>query len=172
MTTSHSRRQRPAMTVAAPPPDLPHLRPTLTMLGRADCQKIHEASCAILSRTGVKVFNARGLQLLRDAGATVEGVLAKIPPALVDAALATVPNAFNLYKRGTNEVALKLVGEGVYFGPGSDTLRYLDPRSGRRRDFQLADIADCMHVCDALPEIGFVMSCGIPRDVPTEVYFR
>ncbi len=172
MTISHSRRQRPAMTVAAPPPDLPHLRPTLTMMGRADCQKIHEASCAILSRTGVKVFNARGLQLLRDAGATVEGELAKIPPALVDAALATAPNAFNLFKRGTSEVALKLDGENVYFGPGSDTLRYLDPRSGRRRDFQVADIADCMHVCDALPEIGFVMSCGIPRDVPTEVYFR
>ena len=29
-----------------------------------------------------------------------------------------------------------------------------------------------MHVCDALPEIGFVMSVGIPRDAPTEVYFR
>jgi trimethylamine--corrinoid protein Co-methyltransferase len=29
-----------------------------------------------------------------------------------------------------------------------------------------------MHVCDALPEINFVMSCGIPRDVPTQEYFR
>jgi trimethylamine--corrinoid protein Co-methyltransferase len=29
-----------------------------------------------------------------------------------------------------------------------------------------------MHVCDALPEIGFVMSVGVPRDVPTEGYYR
>lgn len=102
----------------------------------------------------------------------VEGDQVKIPPTLVTQALESVPHAFNLYRRGTTEIAVKLDGEAVYFGPGSDTLRYLDPRSGVRRDFQLADVADCMHVCDALPEIAFVMSVGIPRDVPTGGYFR
>jgi trimethylamine--corrinoid protein Co-methyltransferase len=91
---------------------------------------------------------------------------------LVDRALASAPRAFNLYRRGSAEAAVILNGEQVYFGPGSDTLHYLDPRSQTRRDFTLADIADCMRVCDALPEIGFVMSVGIPRDVPTQGYFR
>ncbi|HEY53740.1 MAG TPA: trimethylamine methyltransferase, partial [Caldilineae bacterium] len=45
-------------------------------------------------------------------------------------------------------------------------------RTGLRRDFQLADIADTIRLCDALPEIGFVMSIGIPRDVDTEGYYR
>jgi trimethylamine--corrinoid protein Co-methyltransferase len=36
----------------------------------------------------------------------------------------------------------------------------------------LEDIADCARVCDALPEINFVMSMGVPRDVPSELYFR
>ena len=67
---------------------------------------------------------------------------------------------------------MKLDGQHIYFGPGSDTFRYLDPRSGKRRDFTLADIADTMRLCDALPEIGFVMSIGVPRDVPTDLYFR
>ena len=50
--------------------------------------------------------------------------------------------------------------------------RYLDPRSGERRDFRLRDLADCVRLCDALPAIDFVMSMGIPRDVPPARYFR
>lgn len=160
------------MTIAAPLPDLPRLRPKLTMLERSDCLQIHRAACQILRQTGVQVFSRPGLELLRNAGAVIDDNLVKIPPSLVEAALASAPGAFNLYRRATDEVAVQLDGQRVYFGPGSDTLRYLDPRSGQRRDFQLADIADCMRLCDALPEIGFVMSVGIPRDVPDRLYFR
>src|SRR5574341_597339 len=170
MRSSPRRRQRPAPPPLALP-DLPRLRPKFTMLDQAACQQIHEASCEILYRTGVKVFNTHGLELLKKAGAIVEGDLAKIQPELVTRAIETAPRAFNLYQRGATEVAIKLDGEGVYFGTGSDTLRYLDPRSGQRRDFKVCDLAEIMHVCDALPEIGFVMSCGIPRDVPTQEYF-
>ena len=152
--------------------NVPRLRPHLTMLGREDCLRIHRASCEILRHTGVLVHSEAGIDLLRRAGAVVDEKLVKIPPSLVEAALATAPGAFNLYRRGTDDVGVRLDGKRSYFGPGSDTLRYLDPRSGQRRDFQLADIADCMHVCDALPEIGFVMSVGIPRDVPSEVHYR
>jgi trimethylamine--corrinoid protein Co-methyltransferase len=141
------------------------------MLDREDCLKIHRASCDILRQTGVKVYSETGRVLLRQAGAVVADELVKIPPSLVEWALASAPGDFNLYQRGTDEVAVRLDGQGVYFGPGSDTLRYLDPRTNSRRDFQLADIAACMRLCDALPEIGFVMSVGIPRDVPTERYF-
>ncbi len=165
------RHARPPMTTAAPLEGL-HIQPRLTMLAQSDCERIHAASCQILERTGVRVYNERGLELLRAAGADVQDDRARIPPALVDQAVASAPRAFNLYARGSAEVALTLDGEHVYFGPGSDTLRYLDPRSGERRDFRLQDVSDCMRVCDALPEIGFVMSVGIPRDVPTTGYFR
>lgn len=166
-----NRSRHVPMTTATTLPDLPHLRPKLTMLDREDCLKLHRASCEILRQTGVKVYSEAGRKLLQEAGAVVTDELVKIPPSLVEAALASAPSGFNLYKRGSEEVALKLDGQEVYFGPGSDTLRYLDPRSGQRRDFKLKDIADCMRLCDALPEIGFVMSVGIPRDVPTERYF-
>jgi trimethylamine--corrinoid protein Co-methyltransferase len=142
------------------------------MLDRQDCLRIHLASCNILKQTGVVVHHQAGLDLLRKAGAVVEGELAKIPPSLVEWALTSAPETFNLYTRGTNQVAIQLDGEHVYFGPGSDTLHYLDPRTGARRDYTLADLADCMHVCDALPEINFVMSVGVPRDVPEAYYFR
>lgn len=166
-------QQRKVMTVADPLPDLPRLRPKLTMLDRDDCLRIHQASCQVLHQTGVQVYNPAALELLRQAGARIEDeTLVKIPPSLVEWALASAPESFNLYKRGSSEVAVKLDGNEVYFGPGSDTLRYQDPRSGKLRDYKLSDVADCIRVCDALPEIGFVMSVGIPRDVPTERYFR
>lgn len=160
------------MTVADPLPDLPRIRPKLSMLEGEDCTRIHQASLDVLQRTGIHVYSESALALLHEAGAMVDGKLVKISPALVDRALASVPGSFELYKRGTDEVALRLDGHEVYFGPGSDTLHYLDPRSGERRDFLLSDIADCTRLCDALPEIGFMMSVGVPRDVPDTHYFR
>ncbi len=167
------RRNRRTSTAAAGSlPDLPRLRPKFSLLERADCLRIHRASIEILRKTGVQVYCRAGLNLLRDAGAVIHDQLVKIPPSLVEWALASAPAEFNLYKRASEEVAVRLDGQGVYFGPGSDTLRYLDPRTGQRRDYRLADVADCSRLCDALPEIGFVMSVGIPRDVPNECYYR
>jgi trimethylamine--corrinoid protein Co-methyltransferase len=170
--TDRRHGRRPALTEAAPLPDLPHLQPKLGMLSRDDCLRLHQASLEVLRRTGVRVYSEAGLKLLREAGAAIDGDRARFPPSLVEWALASAPPTFTLYRRGGEEAALRLDGEGVYFGPGSDTLRYLDPRSGERRDYRTADIADVMRLCDALPEIGFVMSTGIPRDVPTQTYFR
>ena len=144
----------------------------MTMLSREDCLRIHRASCSILKNTGVKVHSSDGLGLLKEAGGRIDGELVKIPPPLVEQALATAPDQFSLYRRGSDEPVIRLDGEGVYFGPGSDTLHYLDPRTGSRRDFQLEDVADCIRVCDSLPEIHFVMSVGVPRDVPEGRYYR
>ena len=167
------RRRRRDRKVAVPDavalPDLPRIRPRMQMLERSHCLQIHQASCQILRKTGVEVFHEEGLELLHSAGAHIEEDLARISPSLVESALATAPSQFNLYRRGGQEIATVLDGEQVYFGPGSDTLRYLDPETGHHRDFVLSDIADCIRVCDALPEIGFVMSVGIPRDVPTKI---
>jgi trimethylamine--corrinoid protein Co-methyltransferase len=150
----------------------PPIRPKLRLLEREDCLRIHRATCEILRNTGVRVYSEAARELLRDAGAVLDGDLARIPPSLVEWALASAPEKFNLYQRGSQEVALRLDGEQIYFGPGSDTLHYLDPHTGERRDFKLADVGDCIRVCDALPEIGFVMSVGVPSDVPSEKSYR
>ena len=167
---THRRRAAPA-----PTPDPlagARLRPRLTMLDGQACLRLHAASCRILDETGVRVYSPDGLELLRRAGARIDGDLARLSPEMVDWALAAAPRRFDLYRRDGNEVAIRLDGEATAFGPGSDTLRYLDPRSGERRDFRLRDLADCTRLCDALPAIDFVMSMGIPRDVPPARYFR
>ncbi len=167
------RSQRQTLSqVSASLPDLPHIRPKLTMLEREDRLRLHQASLHILREIGVQVHSPKALEILRKGGAAVSGENVKFSSSLVEWALASAPSKFNLYKRGTSEVALKLDGEEVYFGPGSDTFRYLDPRTGTRHNFSLGDISECYRLCDALPEIGFIMSIGVPRDVPQENYYR
>ncbi len=173
MTQSALRpRRRERVSSVVPATQASYVRPKLTLLSEEQCQRLHEASCQILERTGFRVYHSPALDLLRQAGAWVKGDLVRVPREMVDAAIASAPRSFNLYRRGGEEVACILDGEHVYFGPGSDTLRYLDPRTGQRRDFTMADLADCLRVVDALPELAFAMSIGIPRDVPTERYFR
>jgi trimethylamine--corrinoid protein Co-methyltransferase len=41
-----------------------------------------------------------------------------------------------------------------------------DPETGEHRPFTQQDLINGYHLCDALPNIGFVMSIGIPADVP------
>lgn len=164
----HSRSKSAQITL----PDLPRIQPRLSMFSREDCLRIHQASLSILHNTGVEVLCPEAVDLLQKAGAAVTENLVKISPSLVEWALASVPGEFNLYRRGSEEIAIVLDGRSCYFGPGSDTFRYLDPRSGERRNFKLADIADCARLCDALPEINFLMSMGVPRDVPDEHYFK
>ena len=176
MSAAPNRRATHRRAAPAPLPDplaeLGRVRPRLTMLDRDDCLRLHQASCRILHETGVRVYSPAGLALLRQGGARIDGDRAYLSPSLVEWALASAPRRFDLYRRGGDEVAVRLDGQAVAFGPGSDTLRYLDPRRGERRDFRLADLADCYRLCDALPAIDFVMSMGIPRDVPAERYFR
>ena len=172
MSPFPTRRHRRTALPETPVPTGPYLAPRLTLLGEEACQRLHAASCRILEQTGFRVYHPPALALLRSHGALVEDDRVRLPAEMVDAAIASAPRSFALYRRGGQEVSCLLDGTQVYFGPGSDTLRYLDPRSGRRRDFQMADLADCLRLCDALPELSFVMSIGIPRDVPTERYFR
>ncbi len=148
------------------------IQPKMRMLSSEECLKIHMASRKILQKTGVEIFHQEGRELLKQAGAFVEGNLVKIPPTLIEWAIATAPGPFCLYERGSDNVAIKLDGENVYFGPGSDTLHYLDPRTDMRREFTLNDIRDGTLICDALDNIDFVMSMGVPQDVPAGKHYR
>lgn len=77
------------------------MRYTATFLDEADRERVHEASLRILAETGVRFHGERALPLLADAGAQVdpEAGVARMPRALVEAALATAPRSFVLGAR-------------------------------------------------------------------------
>ena len=147
---------------------LPHslALPQLTLLGPEHCETIHHASLEILRRTGVRVLNPEALALLQGTDASISGGdLVRFPPALVEWALAQAPSRVALCRRGSAQVVAPLEGRRVHFGTGSDCPNYLDPRTGKRRRFTITDVIDCVHVVDAMPELDFCMSMGIPSDL-------
>jgi trimethylamine---corrinoid protein Co-methyltransferase len=147
--------------------------PRLELLDREQCERVHQASLEILRRTGVRIYNDEALALLREAGCHVtDGNLVRIPPGLIEWALSQVPSTIALCERGTSVASVRLCPGESSFGPGSDCPNYLDPKDGTRRQFTLADLEACVRLADALPEISFLMSMGIPRDYRGNAYRR
>jgi trimethylamine--corrinoid protein Co-methyltransferase len=145
----------------------------MTMLDEEQCRTIHLASLEILRRTGVRVYHDQALELLRDSDAVVsDDNLVRFPPGLVEWAVNQAPSRIALCRRGTDEVAAPLEGHRVNFGPGSDCLNYLDPRTGERRKFTAEDVVNCIRLVDALPQLDFCMSMGIPADLDTDSAYR
>ena len=141
-------------------------------LSDEQCQKLHEAALEILDRTGARLHHPPAVRLLKRAGARVnDGNLVQIPPKLVEKALNRLPEQVTLYNR-EGEPVIPLKGRRSFFGTGSDCLNIIDYRTGERRKPVLSDIVDGMVLCDALPNIDFVMCMFLPMDVPTMVADR
>ena len=88
----------------------------------------------------------------------------RIPRELVDRARDTAPPMIPVYDRD-GELAMQLGGRNAYFGTGSDLMNTYDLETGERRPSVLADVRRMARLCDALPNIDFVMSSAYPSDV-------
>ncbi|MEJ2148475.1 MAG: trimethylamine methyltransferase family protein [Chloroflexota bacterium] len=146
--------------------------PFFRKLSADQLDRIHNASLEILERTGARLYEAEALDLLRAAGVPVEdGNRVRIPAYLVEWALKLAPKKVMLCERGGGRV-MSLEGYNVYYGPGSDCLNIIDLESGERRPALLADVADGVRLCDALPNIDFIMSVCVASDVEQQVADR
>ena len=140
-------------------------------MGEQECKKIHMATLEILERTGVDVHDEKARNVLAKGGAAMDGIRVRIPEYMVTRALSTAPERITLYNRN-KKVALRAWGHNTYYGGGSDCLNILDHKTGKRRDPVLQDVINAARLMDALPEIDFVMSLILPRDVHQSIYDR
>jgi len=132
-------------------------------------RKIHWASLEILERYGVRLHHQEALDLLRKGGADVtEGNLVRLPSGMVERAFTTVPRRVVLCDRH-GEPAMPLEGNRCFYGPGSDCLNIVDHRTGKRREPLLKDVEEGTILCDALPNVDFVMSMVLPSDVDRSI---
>lgn len=139
--------------------------PQLSVLSRSQLQSLHQGALEVLRRTGVRFHHRGALEMLHQAGAAIsDDNLVKFPARLIEEAIASVPSRIVMCDREGNP-ALFLQGCNVYFGTGSDCVYFLDYRTGEHRRFAQADLVEGYHLCDALANIDFVMSIGIPADV-------
>ena len=140
--------------------------PTIRMLSDEQIQAIHHTSLDILSQTGIVMKHEAARELLLEAGAWEAEGRIKIPPIMVMDAIASAPSRIPMHNRlGTLTMPLE---EGkVFFGPGSDCPFTIDLKTGERRSPTAQDVQDIAHLCDGLDQMDFIMSMGIPSDVPT-----
>lgn len=149
-----------------------YLTPQFRKLSDDQLEQIHNASLEILDRTGVCLYEEAALELLKKAGVKVEdGNRVRIPPGLVEWALSIAPKRIVLCDRNGRRV-MPLERNNVFFGPGSDCPNILDHRTGERRRGTLRDIEEGIRLCDALPNIDFLMSICIASDIDQQVADR
>lgn len=134
--------------------------PGFRCLSLQQIQQIHKATLEVLEITGVDIYDESALALLQQAGAYVTGIRVRFPSALVEWAISVAPESMTIWSRD-GIPTLQLAGRNVYFGPGPTCPNILDMYTGKRRLVRRDDVEDYARLCDALPNIDFMMSMGI-----------
>ena len=142
------------------------------VLSTRQCEEIFAGALEVLERTGVTFHDEDAVSIMRKAGCYVDGIRIRVPSQLVQRALLSVPQRVALCDSRTGERTMFLEGYNAYFGTGSDTPFFIDPYTFERKKSSKASVAQACKVIDALPNIDFVMSLGIVRDVPQLIYDR
>jgi trimethylamine--corrinoid protein Co-methyltransferase len=138
----------------------------LRVLSDSQAQAIHEASLAVLERVGCLVPVVEARELLRGAGARVDGQRVYIKPDSVEWALENL-RPVTLYNR-KGEAWLPLAEGPVTFGALVDNLYVQDAYRPGMRPFLRADLAWSAKLLDALPNIDWVACSGQMHDVPPQ----
>lgn len=148
-------------------------RPTLKILDDALIEDIISEARELLQKYGIEVENKDAMQLLGDAGATIDKQKkrAYISQDLIDKCLKTVPSSIKVYNR-EGELALELEGDNVYFDPGSSALTVYDYETDEIRAPLTSDYIKLTILTDALPYIKAQSTCCVPSDVPKNMSDR
>ena len=135
---------------------------------RAD---IHSGALEILQDVGFDVHHEEALELLKKAGAYVDGYHVCLQPSLVEWALRQAPSTIMLYNRD-GEPAMLLQGRNAYFGTGSDCPNIVDTFTGERRKWKTEDVVNAVRLVDSLPAVDFTMSMGLVDELNPKTHYQ
>ena len=125
----------------------------LKLLSRDDLEKIHDASCEVLLKTGMIFQNDRALDLFKRHGARVEGQTVFFPKALIESSLGLCPSTFRW--RGRNEAHSVVMGEGFVVQANGGPVNMLD-LNGERRLATLEDFSNIQKLMQSSPVVDVV----------------
>ena len=120
----------------------------------------------VLEYTGLDVHHDEARDILKGAGAWVDGLRVRIPSYIVRRALQLAPRSFTIFARDGNPRHDIHIGPGrAYFGPGPTCPNFIDVDTLERRPFVKSDVDIVAKVVDALPNTDFCESLGTVSDV-------
>ncbi len=138
-----------------------HIRSRVEVLSRAEILRIHHSSLEVLWEIGVQVPHEWLLARLRRLGASVEGDVARLPPALIERTLQRLGGP-----RRRGRASAWAVNRGrVRVTSGNETL-ILDYPSGQRRPGTLEDVLKGIVLTNALSTVAQALPVVVPGDVP------
>ncbi|MDX2446296.1 MAG: trimethylamine methyltransferase family protein [Desulfobacterales bacterium] len=146
-------------------------KPELKVLSQADKEKIFQAALQVLEDVGMQLFHEEALALMKSAGCIVDQKqTVKISREQVQKAIASALKNIPVFNREGKHV-MDLGGRRAYFGTGSDLMYAFDAGQGERHLTGLADIETAAKVCDALPNIDFIMSFAHPQELHPDMAY-
>jgi trimethylamine--corrinoid protein Co-methyltransferase len=146
-------------------------QPGFRILDEAQIGRIHDAVLKILEEVGVRVNHPDALDLLAGHGARVlEDNLVQFPSNLIGDAIASAPSNLVIYNRNKKPV-MDLGGRRSYFGTGTDLPKTVDLETREIRNTRADDIVSSTIISDALSNIDFIGSYGLPGDVPAGLHY-
>ena len=141
--------------------------PCFSVLSEDQVYEIHRASLEVLEKTGYSILCQEAVDLLKRAGARVEGDIVKTPQHIVEQCIRQVPKGFVLYDRDGHR-ALEVEGRKTYFGTSTASPNTRDALTGEIHPTRVEDIARGALIADALLNIDWVMPMGSSQDVPPQ----
>ncbi len=145
--------------------------PLFEVLTQKGIEEIHGTVLKVLGEIGLDFPHEEALALFKEAGATVQDTLVRLPEQLVMEALRETPASVTLYTRD-GQPAMLLEGYEVHFGTYGTAPYFYDPYTGERKLSTRESIANAARICDYLPHVEWSMPMGVPSDVPIPVADR
>ena len=143
---------------------------SLTGLSDDELGDIHQATLNVLENTGLFIEADEALEVFDGAGAEIDRQqkIVKIPPRLVEDAIASAPSQILLAGRDPRHD--KELGTGrIHFTNFSEGIEVVDPFNGERRKPVKADLVNAAKLVDYLDEIDVCEKAVGASDAPQAV---
>ena len=148
-----------------------HCVPRFRLLDEAQIRRLYHAILRILEEVGVKVLHKEAVDLLVSHGCRVkDNQVVLVPSFLVEEAVRSVPSSLLIYNR-KKEPVMDLGGRRIYFGTGTDLPKTIDLKTRAIRNTTADDVVRSTLISDAMPNIDFIGSYGLPRDIPAGLHY-
>ena len=136
------------------------------MLSNDQLQELFDGVLHVLEYTGLEVHHEEAREILKKAGAWVDGERVRLPSYIVKDALSKAPRSFTLFARDGDKSRNINIGPGrAHFGPGPTCVNFIDVETMERRPYVKSDVPLVARMVDALDNIDFCESLGTVGDV-------
>ncbi|MEG2672549.1 MAG: trimethylamine methyltransferase family protein [Ruthenibacterium sp.] len=142
--------------------------PLLQYATQSQIEELHQYSVRILNELGMQVEDAEIRTLLCNNGCTQKGDRVFFSADLIATMLQSLKQEVTMYAAATGEPTVLSLGTTSTHSTGGVPW-IVDMTSGKRRNGQLSDLIDAIHVMNQLPELDIPCALIYPSDIPSEI---